>query len=127
MVGAFMLEYVHHVPGRLRLKISELRHRRSAAEAEASVAAIAVVKSAVANPTTGSLIIIYDRQQTSIGDLWESLRAQGYVPCLRPEPVEIGFSAMADPGASRYGRAIVSALLEAAVQHSAQILLRALL
>jgi Heavy metal associated domain 2 len=126
-VGAFMLEYVHFVPGRLRLKISALRERRSAAEAEASVSAIPVVKSAVANPTTGSLTIIYDRQQATIGDLWECLRAQGYVSSLCPEPVAIGSSATADPGAGRFGRAFVSAFLEAAVQHSAQALVRALL
>ena len=93
-----MLEYVHFVPGRLRLKISELRHSGSAAEAEANVAAIPVVKSAVANPTTGSLTIIYDRQRASIGDLWESLRAQGYVSSLRPEPVAIGSTVTADRG-----------------------------
>ena len=127
LVGAFMLEYVHFVPGRLRLKISELRHRHNAAEAEASVAAIPAVKSAVTNPTTGSLTIIYDRQQASIGDLWECLRARGYVSSLCPEPVAIGSSAKADPDAGRFGRAFVSAFLEAAVQHSAQALVRALL
>jgi hypothetical protein len=35
MIGALMLEYVHFVPGRLRLKNSELRNQRGAAEAEA--------------------------------------------------------------------------------------------
>jgi Heavy metal associated domain 2 len=122
-----MLEYVHFVPGRLRLKISELRHSGIAAEAAANVAAIPVVKSALVNPTTGSLTIIYDRQQASIGDLWERLRAQGYVSSLCPEPVAIGSSTTAVLGAGRVGQAIVSALLEAAVQHSAQALVRALL
>lgn len=41
-----MLEYIHFVPGRLRLKISRLRNYRSAAEAEAFVAEIPSVKAA---------------------------------------------------------------------------------
>jgi Heavy metal associated domain 2 len=122
-----MLECVHFVPGRLRLKISELRHQRRAAEAEAYVAAIPVMKSAAANPTTGSLTITFDQQQLSIGDLWEILRAQGYVPSRYPEPIAIGCAALGDPGAGRFGRAIIAAFLEAAVQHSAQALVRALL
>jgi Heavy metal associated domain 2 len=122
-----MLEYVHFVPGRLRLRLSELRHSGSAAEAEANVAAIPVVKSALANPATGSLTILYDRQQASIGDLWESLRAQGYVSRLRFGLSATGSRAIADLDAGRVGRAIVSALLEAAVQQSAKILVRALL
>jgi len=52
-----MLEYVHFVPGRLRLKIAALRQRHSAAEAAAKVAALPMVTSAVANPLTGSLTI----------------------------------------------------------------------
>ena len=122
---------MHFVPGRLRLKITELRHLRNAAEAAANVSAISMVKSAVANPTTGSLTIIYDRQQASIGDLWESLRAQGYVSSRCPEPVAIGACAAVDPetgaGAARIGRTIVIAFLEAAVQHSAQVIVRSLL
>ena len=81
-----MLEYVHFVPGRLRLKTTTLKNQRRAAEAEANVAAIPMVTAAVANPLTGSLTINFDRQQLSIGDLWEKLRMLGYVSENRPEP-----------------------------------------
>ena len=74
-----MLEYVHFVPGRLRLKITALRQQRIAAEAAAKVAALPMVTSAVANPLTGSLTINFDRRQLSIGDLWEQLRGLGYI------------------------------------------------
>jgi cation transport ATPase len=122
-----MLEYVHFVPGRLRIKIAELRHRRNAAEAEANVGAIAIVKSAVVNPMTGSLTIVYDHQRASIDDLRESLRAQGYVSNRCPEPVATGSSASGNSDAARFGRAVMRAVLEAAVQHSTHILVRALL
>jgi cation transport ATPase len=116
-----MLEYVHFVPGRLRLKTTTLKNQRRAAEAEANVAAIPMVTAAVANPLTGSLTINFDRQQLSIADLWEQLRALGYVSENRPEP------AVDSPDADRFGRVLAAALIEAVVQHSAQALVRALL
>jgi Heavy metal associated domain 2 len=116
-----MLEYVHYVPGRLRLKTTTLKSQHSAAEAEANVAAIPMVTAAVANPLTGSLTINFDRRQLSIGDLWEKLRMLGYVSENRPEP------AADSPDVDRFGRALASALIEAVVQHSAQALVRALL
>ena len=116
-----MLEYVHFVPGRLRLKITTLKSQRRAAEAEANVAAIPMVMSAVANPLTGSLTINFDRRQLSIGDLWEKLRMLGYVSESRPEP------AVDSPDVDRFGRLVATAIIEAVVQHSAQALVRALL
>ena len=116
-----MLEYVHFVPGRLRLKITTLKNKRRAAEAEANVAAIPMVITAAANPLTGSLTINFDRQRLSIGDLWEKLRMLGYVSEDRPEP------AVDSPDVDRYGRVVAAALIEAVVQHSAQALVRALL
>ena len=116
-----MLEYVHFVPGRLRLKTTTLKNQRRAAEAEADVAAIPMVTAAVANPLTGSLTINFDRQQLAIGDLWEKLRTLGYVSENRPEPT------VGRPHMDRFGRVLAAALIEAVVQHSAQALVRALL
>ena len=116
-----MLEYVHFVPGRLRLKTTTLKNQRRAAEAEAKVAAIPMVTGAVANPLTGSLTINFDRQQLSIGELWEKLRTLGYVSENRPEP------AVDNPEVDRFGRVVAAALIEAVVQQSAQALVRALL
>jgi len=115
-----MLEYVHFVPGRLRLKTAALKCRRRAAEAEADVAAIPMVTAAIANPLTGSLTINFDRQQLSIGDLWEKLRTLGYVSENRPEPT------VHSPDGDRFGRVLARALIEAVVQHSAQALVRLL-
>jgi cation transport ATPase len=122
-----MLEYVHFVPGRLRLKISTLKNQRKAAEAEANVAAIPMVTSAVANPLTGSLTINFDRQQLSISDLWERLRTLGYVSESCPQPAVIGRAPTDSRNVDRFGRVMAAALIEAVVQHSAQALVRALL
>jgi heavy-metal-associated domain-containing protein len=122
-----MLEYMHFIPGRLRLRITALRHQRRAAEAEAKVAAIPSVTSATANPLTGSLTINFDRQRLSIGDLWEALQGLRYVSEESPQPSAIGCVPSDAFDADRFGRAVTTALVEAAVQHSAQLLLRAFL
>src|SRR5262249_58926447 len=118
-----MLEYLHSVPGRLRLSIRALRHRRRAAEAEAQVAEIPNVTTATANPLTGSLTINFDRQRLSIGDLWERLKTLGYVSDGCPEPGSVGCKSIDDSNADRLGRVGSTALVEAGVHHSARGLL----
>lgn len=122
-----MLEYFHFVPGRLRLKISELKHRPRAAEAEVYCSAIPGVKNAAANHVIGSLTINFDRDQLAIADLWERLGARGYAvgPC--PRPPTIGSGSVDHPGAVRIVRTVMTAFVEAIVQHSAQAVVRALL
>ena len=121
-----MLEYVHFVPGRLRVKLSELRNQSSASEAEAYIGAIPGVTGVAANPATGSVKINFGKE-LSIDDLWESLRAHGYVSGVFPESSAIGHASVFDGGVERFGRVVTAALLDAVVQHSAQVLVRALL
>jgi Heavy metal associated domain 2 len=68
-----MLEYAHFVPGRLRLKLSELRDQQRAADAEADIAKMPGVIGVVANQATGSLTINFDKE-LSLDNLWESLQ-----------------------------------------------------
>ena len=121
-----MLEYLHFVPGRLRLKLSELRNPGRAAEARAYIATIPGVTGVVTNSATGSLTINFEKR-LSIDDLWESLRAKDYLSSRSPEFSGIGPSQPADLGTERFGCTVMAALFDAVVQHSAQVLVRALL
>jgi len=126
MVGALMLEYVHFVPGRLRLKNSEFKDQRKAAEAERYASTISVVKSVMTNPLTGSLTINFEDSKLAIDDLWRGLCAQGYASGPCPEPATTRSGSL-DKSGPPLGRVVVTAIVEAIVHHSAQALVRALL
>ena len=73
-----MTLYIHHVPGRLRLQTPLLRGNpqaaRSACDASVAVAGVTRVRT---NTTTGSLLIIYDRQRVTPAILWQALCEHG--------------------------------------------------
>ena len=121
-----MLEYVHFVPGRLRLKLSELRNQHRAAEAEADIAGMPGVTGVVANSATGSVTIKFDKE-LSLDDLWEILLAKGHVSSQCVEPSTIEHPWVVGIGAERFGRAVMTALLDTVLQHSVRALVRALL
>jgi hypothetical protein len=122
-----MLEYVHFVPGRLRLKHSRLRDYRDAAEARIFVAELRAVTTAVANPATGSLTIIFDEKQLPIEELWDALRARAYVSGPCPEFGANGTPSVFGLEPDRFGRAVLDAVVEALVRYSASALMRSLL
>jgi len=122
-----MLEYVHFVPGRLRLKNSELRDQLRAMEAERYAWTIPVVKGVMANHLTGSLTINFENTEFAFEDLWGRLCAQGYAAGPRPEPSTSGSASADHLGGGGLGRVIVTAIVEAIVHHSAGVLVRALL
>ena len=122
-----MLEYVHFVSGRLRLKNSDLKDHQRAAEAEGYAAAIPVVKNVVANPITGSLTINFEKHEFAIDDLWARLCARGYAtgPCSTAPETRLAVTH--DSAGDWLVRALFAVITEAIIQRSAQPLVRALL
>ena len=123
-----MIEYVHSVPGRLRLKLSSIENRPDAAEALRSAAAsIDGVTSVSANPTTGSLIVHYQPERLSSLMLLAELERRGHFPVT-------GHIALTNVSSNRNGRSrrsdglgptVSEAIVGEILQQSARVLVRA--
>ncbi len=74
------LNYVHHIPGRLRVRTDRLRHNGEAAERLRSrLSGVAGVRCADVNPVTGSALIHYDPNAAKLPDLLAAVREFGRV------------------------------------------------
>jgi hypothetical protein len=100
-----MIEIAHSIPGRLRLVV---RDRRSAPALLAAARDLTGVTATTLNSVTGSLVILYDGQAISAGDLYEALRRSVAVPTPTPviadadQAVEAKLIAMAVDACLRY-------------------------
>ncbi|HYG85980.1 MAG TPA: hypothetical protein VD978_06955 [Azospirillum sp.] len=74
-----MVDFSHHVPGRLRVQISRLKHNVPAtAILRAALLEIDSIASVTANTATGSVTILYDRHHLDPSILWSTLQRLGY-------------------------------------------------
>lgn len=72
--------YVHHVPGRLRVRSHRVKkNEQQALSATAWLRSLPGVSSAHANTVTGSLTLHYDPSLTGGGTLLAALKEAGYV------------------------------------------------
>jgi hypothetical protein len=72
--------YCHTVPGRLRVKLPGLKGSpRQAERLTATVRQLPGVSEAAANPTTGSLLVLFDPQQTDHAAIVSFLRERGEI------------------------------------------------
>lgn len=93
-----MAFYLHHVPGRLRIQTPRLQRTQEAAQdACDNVMTIEGVCEASANPITGSLLMLYDRQRLAPAQLWEALCDRGLVSGVQPIPDEGGVTRITLP------------------------------
>jgi hypothetical protein len=77
--------YVHHVPGRLRVRSRCLKRDRMAGLAACdAVRLIEGVTEAVTNPATGSVTVRYEQRRTSVGTIWQVLHREGVVASPYP-------------------------------------------
>jgi hypothetical protein len=125
-----MAEYVHHVPGRLRVKCSAVKGK---ADKACSVRQLVESKEGIlgceVNPLTGSILIRYDEGVHSAYGLLELLRQSGCVSAMLP--VKLAAHRAADRRVSEVGKAVGKAVMGAVfdrmVERSAAALVGALL
>ncbi len=125
--------YIHHVPGRLRLQMPQLKGNRREAEAALDDAiAIPGVSEARVSAVTGSLVITYDKQKLAPAVLWQSLCERGIVsgqlPIQEGVPVtraRIGPSVTASD--KSLDKLIIGIIVESLLERSAVALVGALI
>ncbi|MBY6242488.1 HMA2 domain-containing protein [Methylosinus sp. Sm6] len=75
-----MVLHLHHVPGRLRVRLARLKgHARAIVPLHSELLAIAGVRSASISSHSGSVTIFYDRASFETEALWSTLRRLGYL------------------------------------------------
>lgn len=127
-----MSHYVHHVPGRLRVKAPALkRNPARAAGVCAAVTAVPGVSSAEANPVTGSLLIAYDPLRVDPRRVLDRLAEDGLIgrDVAIPEPAQLNIDVgrLAADATGNLGNALVGVLVEKLVERSAVALVAAVL
>lgn len=123
-----MAHYIHHVPGRLRLRTPRLkRDAQRAAAAEALVQTIEGVTEVRANSVTGSLTVAYQRDVVSADAILEALAQRGYYEPELVQHADRQLPAMAARAGDVLGKALFGMVLEKAVERSAFALIGAIL
>lgn len=117
-----MSHYIHHIPGRLRVRSAAFRcsaHRGEAAREH--LLALDGVEAVQINPRAGSLTVNYDPARLTQSEVLATLERLG---CLRA-------GRRTDNGVHQagalFGKALVSAVVQRAVEQSARSLVGALI
>ena len=80
-----MAHYLHHIPGRLRIRSPRLkRNPLEGAAAKATLAGVTGIRTVASNHVTGSLTITYDPSCLPGSDLTALLRQKGYLTPALP-------------------------------------------
>ena len=75
-----MKHYIHSTPGRLRIKTSIVkRNTEMAKHVEKFMSQLRGVKSVYANPTTGSVLILYNTKTTNSDIVLDTFEAYGLI------------------------------------------------
>jgi Heavy metal associated domain 2 len=126
-----MVELVHSVPGRLRIRISRMRRDPHIADAaRATILSIPAVTGVAANTVTGSLVITYHPGALSPAALWDEVRCR--LSCCASAATEAampasGLETLPSPSAGwidQAARAALDALIGRVIQHAATALVR---
>jgi hypothetical protein len=122
-----MAQYLHSVPGRLRVQCRTLKGKDHLADsARSHLHRLGGVISTDLRPLTGSIVVSYDSTRTSSGAILEALRDGGYIREIpRASAGAPSVSRLGGVG-SKIGDKVVDKLLETVIERSALALIGAL-
>lgn len=122
-----MSHYVHHVPGRMRVKTPILKRNDMRARAvQELVTAQSGVNTVDVNTITGSLVIHYDPKRTTSAALFDLLKQEG---CAGATDLiaATGVISRGNALSSRVGKAVIGEVVENLLKLSATALVAALI
>lgn len=126
-----MTGYVHHIPGRLRVRSGAIRRNElRAAAAKTLLEAQPGVRSAQPNTVTGSIVVHYDPALTDDAAVMSALRERGYLTPVSPAGVPSAARGARSPQAAvaeQVAKKVAVSLVETAVERSLLALVAAML
>ena len=122
-----MSHYVHHVPGRMRIRTPLLKRNEKRAQAvRALVTAQTGVKTADVNTVTGSVVIHYDPKRTTSTALFDLLKQEGCAGAA-DHTAATGIVSRGNALSPGAGKAVIGVVVENLLKHSATALVAALI
>jgi hypothetical protein len=120
-----MTSYVHHVPGRLRVRIAALKKDTARGrQAKFFLDAIPGVLETEVSNVTGSVVIKYDARLVSSTGILDALRVQGYIQDTHPIRAS---QAVQNDGTQKIADVLMTRLIETVVERSAIALIAAVI
>jgi hypothetical protein len=120
-------QYIHHVPGRLRVKALAFKNNeRQVAQAKQHLERIEGILEVEGSIVTGSMVIRYDANVVRSPQILASLRERGFVSEHHPHSLG-SQSAVSGPMAQALADKVVSKMVESVIERSAIALVAALI
>lgn len=99
--------YVHQVPGRIRVKVPHLKSRHNCCgKLEQALQNLYGVKSASANPLTGSIIVNYDHDRIRAEKVLSVLKEHRYFDETWVKPTEDYANELVSDAGAKIGKAV---------------------
>ncbi len=106
-----MSQYIHHIPGRLRLKLDQIKRQPlQARKIQAAIGSIDGVLAVSVNVTTGSVLIRYEAARINGESLLRTMRETGLLP--PPQAREPQRRHASSPVAEKVADMLVEKLIE---------------
>ena len=112
--------YVHNVPGRLRIKTPMVKRSRSSARCvEGLMMQLRGVNSTIVNTTTGSVVVLYEREIISSDVILNALENEGLFDSSKAGSCDEYINEAASKAGQVLGKILFGAFVEKAFEGSA--------
>ena len=112
--------YVHDVPGRLRIKTPMVKRSRSSArDVEGLIKQLRGINSTIVNFTTGSVVVLYDREIINSNLILNTLENEGLFDSSKAGSCDQYINEAASKAGQVLGKILFGAFVEKAFEGSA--------